>query len=255
MDRLKNKVALITGSAVGIGQASAKLFAQEGSKVVIADMDAIAAEETVQVINRECGETCAISVQADVTREEDCRTMIETAIEHFGKLDILFNNAGVVVGGAVHEIKTPDWDYSMAANVRSIYWAVKYALPHFRAQGGGVIINTASVAGLMGLKDRSVYSASKAAVIGVTRAIAMDYVKDGIRCNCLAPGTVETPSLLRRFAALPHPEEARQQFIARQPMGRLGKPEDVAGAALYLASDESSFVTGITLIVDGGMSL
>ena len=251
--RLAGKVALITGAGAGIGQATAELFAAEGALVVAADRNAQTAQETAARITAAGG--TAIAVTADVSQSEAVQAMFREAIAAFGRLDILFNNAGIVAQGRVEDTPESDWDAQIATTLTSVYLGCKYAIPLLRAQGGGVIINMASVAGLMGIKERAVYSAAKGGVIGLTRAVALDHAAEQIRCVYLAPATIETPSLRDRIASAPDPAEARKAFEARQPVGRLGRPDDVAQAALYLASDAASFVTGSGLVVDGGMAV
>jgi len=170
-------------------------------------------------------------------------------------VDILFNNAGIVPPGKIHETTETEWDRAMAVNVKSVYLLCHEVVPLFLEQGGGVILNTASATALRSVPDRAAYSASKGAVITLTRSMALDYVKNNIRVNCLCPGTIDTPSLAQRLAAFADPAEARKQFIARQPMGRLGTAEEVAQAALYLVSDESGFVTGTAFSIDGGFTV
>ena len=251
--RVKNKVALVTGAGAGIGKASALLLAREGASVGVADFDATAAEATAQIIRQAGGE--AISVTCDVSVEADCARMVEAVSAQWGRLDILCNVAGVVLGGILDETTDREWNVSMDVNLRSIYLCSKHAIPLLKRSGGGTIVNMASVAGLMGVRNRAAYSASKGGVIALTKSMAIDYVDDGIRVNSICPGTVDSPSLQKRLEALPDPAAARRDFIARQPMRRFGKPEEIAYCVLFLASDESSFVTGTEVIVDGGMSL
>lgn len=251
--RVKDKVALITGAGAGIGKASAVLLAQEGARVGVADFDAAAAEATTQIIQRAGGE--AISITGDVSVERDCAAMVEAVSARWGRLDILCNIAGIVLGGVLHQTTDDDWNASMDVNLRSIYLCSKHAIPCIKRSGGGAIVNMASVAGLMGVKNRAAYSASKGGVIALTKSMAIDYVEDGIRVNSICPGTVDSPSLQKRLDALPDPVAARRDFIARQPMKRFGRPDEIASAVLFLCSDESSFITGTEIIVDGGMSL
>jgi NAD(P)-dependent dehydrogenase (short-subunit alcohol dehydrogenase family) len=197
----------------------------------------------------------AIFIQADVSRAADVAAAIDATVARFGALHVLFNNAGIVLGGTVESTDEDAWDQTMAVNLKSVYLGCRYAQPQMRRQGGGVIVNTASVAGLVGVKDRAAYSASKMVIIGLTRSIAIDYVGEKIRANCLCPGTVDTPSLQGRIAAAGDVETARAAFIARQPMGRLGTAEEIAALALYLASDESAYMTGSAVVIDGGLSL
>jgi meso-butanediol dehydrogenase/(S,S)-butanediol dehydrogenase/diacetyl reductase len=251
--RLAGKVALITGAGAGIGRASVVLFAREGARVAAVDRDAATGEETVALARDRGGE--AIFIQADVSRAADVRAAIDATVAGFGALHVLFNNAGIVLGGTVESTDDEAWDQTMQVNLKSVYLGCRYALPQMRRQGGGVIVNTASVAGLVGVKDRAAYSASKMGIIGLTRSIAIDYVGEKIRANCLCPGTVDTPSLQGRIAATGDAEAARAAFIARQPMGRLGTAEEIAALALYLASDESAYMTGSAVVIDGGLSL
>lgn len=251
--RLAGKVALITGAGAGIGRATAVLFAKEGAAVAVVDRNGPAAQETVESITREGG--CALAVQADLAKSEDVQRMFAETIATFGKLNVLFNNAGTVAQGRVEDSTEADWEEQIATTLTSVFLGCKYGIPHLRAQGGGVIINMSSVAGTMGIVNRAIYSAAKGGVAALTRAIALDYASEQIRAVYLAPATIETPSLLERIASSPDPVAARKQFEARQPIGRIGKPEDVAYAALYLASDEASFLTGCQLAVDGGMSV
>jgi len=251
--RVKDKVALVTGAGAGIGKASALLLAKEGAKVAVGDFDAAAAEETTEMIRKAGGE--AIAVKGDVSVEADCAGMVEMTSAKWGRLDILCNIAGVVLGGILDKTTDRDWNASMDVNLRSIYLCSRHAIPLMKRSGGGVIVNMASVAGLMGVKNRAAYSASKGGVIALTKSMAIDYVEDGIRVNSICPGTVDSPSLKKRLEALGDPAAARRDFTARQPMKRFGQPEEIAYAVLFLSSDESSFITGTEIIVDGGMSL
>jgi NAD(P)-dependent dehydrogenase (short-subunit alcohol dehydrogenase family) len=251
--RLMGKVALITGAGAGIGRASVLLFAREGARVAAVDRDPATGQETVALARAAGGE--AIFLRADVARAAEIAAAIDACVAHFGALHVLFNNAGIVPGGTVEQTEESAWDEAMAVNLKSVYLGCRYAIPHFRRQGGGVIVNTASVAGLVGVKDRAAYSASKMGVVGLTKSIAIDYVSEKIRANCICPGTVDTPSLQGRLHATGDYEAAKSAFVARQPMGRLGTAGEIAALALYLASDESAYMTGSAVVIDGGLSL
>jgi len=253
MKRLEGKVAIITGAAAGIGRASASLFAREGAQIVAVDLDDIGIQTLIQELTAAGGE--AISMRADVSKTDDVQLVVRSASERFGRVDILFNNVGIVPRGKIHEMSEADWDRTMTINVKSMYLLCHEVIPVFLKQGGGVILNTSSATALRSVPDRVAYSTSKGAVLALTRSMAVDYVRDNIRVNCLCPGTVDTPSFRQRMAAFPDPEEALRQFVARQPMGRLGTADEVAQAALYLVSDDAQFVTGVAFSVDGGMAL
>lgn len=253
MNRLEGKVALITGAGAGIGRATAQLFAKEGASVVVADRDLETGSATVQLISEAGGR--AVFARADVTRAADVQAMLELAHTTYGGLDILFNNAGIVVQGRVEETTEEAWDAQIATTLTSVFLGCKYGIPYLRARGGGVILNMASVAGVMGIVSRAAYSAAKGGVIGLTRAVALDHASEKIRVVYLAPATIETPSLQERINTAPDPVAARKAFEARQPIGRIGRPDDVAYAALYLVSDEATFLTGSGLNVDGGMAV
>jgi NAD(P)-dependent dehydrogenase (short-subunit alcohol dehydrogenase family) len=251
--RLKDKVALITGAGAGIGQATALLFAREGAAVTVVDRSAETGKETVDLITKAGGR--ALFVQADVSESTAVQEMFRATVDAFGKLNILFNNAGTVAQGRVEDTPEEEWEFQIGTTLTSVYLGCKYAIPLLRQQGGGVIINMSSVAGVRGVKSRAVYSAAKGGVTALTKAIALDYAHEQIRAVYITPATIETPSLRDRIRTAPDPVEARKMFEARQPIGRLGQPEDVAYAALYLASDEAAFLTGCELAVDGGMGI
>jgi 2-keto-3-deoxy-L-fuconate dehydrogenase len=243
--RLSGKVAFVTAAAQGIGRATAQAFAREGAKVWATDInDAKLAE-----LKRTPGiEARKLDVLDDGA--------IQRMAEEVGAPHVLFNCAGFVHHGTILDCSDKDWKFSFDLNVRSHYVVIRNFLPKMLARGGGSIINVASVAGsIKGIPNRFVYGASKAAVIGLTKSIAADYVKQGIRCNALCPGTVDTPSLGDRIQAFADPEQARKDFIARQPMGRLAKAEEIAELAVFLASDESVFMTGQAVIMDGGITI
>jgi len=252
--KLKGKVALITGAGSGIGRATAILFAQEGAKVSVVDSNPPGGLETVQFIKDRGGE--ALFIQADVSRGEEARGMVETTISTWGRLDILFNNAGISIVGSVETLTEEEWDRVIGVNLRGVFLGSKYAIPYMRKQGGGCIIHMSSANGIKPYPNRDAYSASKGAIIALTKGMALGFVKDNIRVNCLCPGTVET-GILHGVASKLYPdfETARQAFMARQPMGRMGTPEEIAHAALYIASEEAAFMTGSALVIDGGMSL
>ena len=244
-DRLLGKSVLVSAAARGIGKAIALGFAAEGASVMATDLDS----EELSVLNGVDGITTRV---LDVTNA----TAVNQLAVAMGRVDVLCNIAGFVHHGSVLDLEEEDWDFSFDLNVKSMYRTIRAFLPAMLEGGGGSIINMSSVASsLRGLPHRCVYGASKAAVIGLTKSVAADYIADGIRCNCICPGTVESPSLEARIAAFDDPELARRNFIARQPMGRLGTAEEIAAIAVYLASDESAYATGTAVVVDGGVTL
>jgi len=243
--RLTGKRALVTAAAQGIGRATAQAFAAEGARVIATDVH----ENNLAQLDGVPGLSTRL---LDVT---DADAVSATAAD-IGAVDILFNCAGFVHHGSVLECGESDWDFSFALNVKSMYFTIRAFLPAMLDAGGGSIINMSSVASsIKGIAHRCVYGASKAAVIGLSKSVAADYIDRGIRCNAICPGTVESPSLRARIDAFDDPVEARRAFIARQPLGRLGTAEEIAAMAVYLASDESAFTTGTTMVVDGGVSL
>ena len=250
---LQNKTAIVTGAAAGIGAASAALFATEGARVVAVDIDRELLDQISDQIGRAGGE--CLTVVADVSQRNDVESVLHSTMQKFGRVDILFNNAGIVTTGAVEAIREEQWDRAMAINVKSMYLFCHAVIPLMKTQGEGVILNTASATALRAVTDRACYTATKAAVIGLTKSMALDCVRDNIRVNCLCPGTVDTPSLTKRLAAFPDPAEARKTFVARQPMGRFGTADEIAQAALYLVSPAAKFVTGVAFAIDGGLSI
>ncbi|HSR66594.1 MAG TPA: glucose 1-dehydrogenase [Acidobacteriota bacterium] len=251
--RLKNKKAVITGAAAGIGRSAVRLFAAQGAEVLAVDVDFEGLKQLAEEMP-EGGGQCRIQ-QADLTLSEECGRVIDEARRRWGSPDILFNNAGVVHQGPLYEASDEDWTQALSANVASMFRLCRGVVPLMLENGSGSIINTASVAGPFGLAQRGVYSVSKAAVVGLTKSLAADLVDKGIRVNCICPGTVDTPSLQGRIDQSEDPVAARAAFIARQPMGRLGRPGEIAALALYLAEDDSAYMTGQALVIDGGMTL
>ena len=244
---LQNKVAIVTGAGSGIGAASALRFAAEGATVGVADIRLAKAEETPPAVREAGGEAVAIAV--DVAQADSVAAMVQTMVDQFGRLDVLFNNAGTLRPGTAVELSPEDWDLVMAVNVRSVFLGAKYAVPHMERQGAGSIINTASVSGLHGDGGAVCYAASKAAVINLTRALSTDHAPNGVRVNAICPGTIQTPPV-NRMMGNPQVLEAN---IKAHALRRLGFPEEIANAAVWLASDESSFVSGEALVVDGGL--
>lgn len=241
MSRLKNKVAVVTAAGQGIGRASAELFASEGARVIAVDINA-ATLATLQGMETR---------RVDLTDPQAIRALSG----EIGEIDVLFNCAGFVHSGTLLTTEEADFDFSMNLNVKSAYRMIRAFLPGMIARGGGSIINMSSVASsIIGVANRFVYGTSKAALIGLTRSVAVDFVKQGIRCNAICPGTVQSPSLDERLAATGDAAKARAEFVNRQPMGRIAKAEEIAQLALYLASDASAFTTGATHIIDGGWS-
>jgi NAD(P)-dependent dehydrogenase (short-subunit alcohol dehydrogenase family) len=239
--RFEDRSVVITGAGSGIGWEMARLFMEEGASVVAADLDPSGAPDG------------ATQIGCDVSSEADVRGLIATAVESHGRIDVLCNNAGIgsvtdAIGCTVEE-----WDRLFAVNCRGVFLGTRYVLPHMLERGSGVIVNTASVAGLIGLRDRAAYCATKGAVIAFTRQVAVQYAGTGVRCNCLCPGTVDSPWVGRLLDQADDPTAMRAALVARQPLGRLGQPVEIAKAALYLASDDAAFVTGEAMVIDGGI--
>jgi NAD(P)-dependent dehydrogenase (short-subunit alcohol dehydrogenase family) len=248
--QLSGKVALITGGASGIGRATALLFAREGATVAIADLNAQAGKAAATEITQSGGR--AIFEPADVTEAEDCRRLADRAIREFGRIDILFNNAGIIRRATVLDLSEEDWDRVMTVNVKSIYLLSREVIPHMQKQGGGSIINAASGWGLAGGAKAAVYCASKGAVVLLTKAMAIDHGPQKIRVNCICPGDTDTSMLRAEAQQLGEADDRFLAEAAKRPLGRVGSPDEIAQAVLYLASDASSFVTGTALVVDGG---
>lgn len=248
--RLEGKTAFCTASGAGIGRATAIAFAREGARVIASDIDMASLKG---LADEGVAETHLVDVRQTAA--------VERTAKEIGPVDILFNAAGFVHNGTVLTCSEEDWDFSFDLNVRSMHRTIKAFLPGMLDNGGGAIVNIASVSGsVLGVPNRYVYGATKAAVIGLTKAVAADFMKQGIRANAICPGTVQSPSLDQRIADQARAtnqslEDVRQAFIDRQPMGRLGTPEEIAMAAVYLASDESAFVTGTTFLIEGGFAL
>jgi NAD(P)-dependent dehydrogenase (short-subunit alcohol dehydrogenase family) len=249
MERLRGKRAIVTGAGSGIGRAIALRFAEEGASVVISDVDADAASSVASEAN---GET--LVRRTDVTNTSEVEALVEAAVEEWGGLDVMVNNAGIGVAGTTTDTTQEDYERVMDVCLRGTFLGMKHAIPAIRDAGGGSVINLSSVAALVGIADRAVYSAAKGAVLAITRAAAIDHVEEGVRVNCIAPGTVDTPWIGRITAGYDDPEEARRNMQARQPHGRLVTPEEIAAMAAYLASDESASVIGACMIVDGGVT-
>lgn len=247
---LPGKVALITGGASGIGRATAQLFAREGAAVSVVDMDQDGGRAVVQTITDKSGR--AIFVPGDVSQASDCYRAVQQTVAELGRLDILVNSAGIIRRTSVLEIGEDEWDRVMAVNVKSVFLLSKYAIPEMVSGGGGVIINIASGWGLVGGHRAVSYCASKGAVVQLTKAMALDHGEQNIRVNCICPGDTDTAMLRSEAAQLGQPIERFLAEAAQRPLQRLGRPEDIAQAALYLASDASAFVTGTALVVDGG---
>ena len=246
MKKLENKNIIVTAAGQGIGRATAIAYLKEGANVTATDIN----EKTLKSLNEEFP-NIKVSI-LDSTKNDD----IKVFFSKIDKVDVLFNAVGYVHHGTIMECEEKDWDFSFNVNVKSMYLMIKEILPKMIKQNKGNIINVSSiVSSLRGLPNRFVYGATKAAIVGLTKSIAADFIKSNIRCNAIAPGTVHTPSWEDRVAAAPDPVKAKKDFIARQPMGRLATAEEIAALAVYLASDESDFITGVVHPIDGGMSI
>jgi len=243
--RLQNKIAIITGAGSGIGRGIALAFVKEGAKIMVADWSEEGGKETVGLIEKERGE--AVFVKTDVSKVADIEAMVKICLDKFGRVDILVNNAGIVKFGALHETPEADWDAVINVNLKSVFLASKRVIPEMLKLGRGKIVNTASIAGLVGFDQIGPYCASKGGIIALSRAMALEYAKKKINVNCIAPGVIKTA-----MTNMLSDETERKGYESQTPYPRLGEPEDIAHAAVYLASDESDFVTGHTLVVDGG---
>lgn len=247
--RLENKAAIITGGAAGIGEAAVALFVREGARVVVADRNLAKAEEVAAVYG-----DAAFAIEVDVANSASVRAMIDATIARFGKLDILANNAGYGIPGTVVDTEEDDWDALMAVNLKGVYLCCKHAIPHMVAQGGGVIVNTASNVATVGIFNRAAYVASKGGVAALTKAMALDHATENIRVNCVAPGVTRSTYFDKMIAEHPDPDPFVAALEARAPMNRMAHPSEIATAILWLASDEASFATGAMFTVDGGMT-
>lgn len=252
MGKLEGKVAVITGAGAGIGRASALVFAREGAAVVVADLDPEAGEEAAAQIRGDGGE--AVFVQVDVAEPDQVERMVCGAVEAFGRVDVLFNNAGVNFPATVVDVSEEAWRRSLDVNLKGVMLGCRYAIPEMLKTGGGSIVNTASMLGLVASPRQAPYAAAKGAVVMLTRQVAIDYAKRNIRVNCLCPSEVNTEMNRRFIEQSPDPQAELRRVLTRIPMDRMAEPEEIASAALFLASDDSSYITGVALPVDGGLT-
>lgn len=250
--KLKDKVAIVTGAGSGIGKGIATVFFREGAKVVVVDSDEQAGKKTAEEIRLLGGE--AFFVKCDVSNEEQIKTMVQETIAKYGRINVLVNNAGIGVYKTVLDTTSEEWDRCLAVDLKSVFLCSKYAIPHIRTAGGGAIVNIASVHSYQNVGGTAPYAASKGGVVALTRVMAIDHGGDKIRVNAICPGWIDTPLTRRIFAATSDPEKAKQDVERRQILGRLGTPEEVGEAAAFLASDEASYITGASLMVDSGMT-
>ncbi len=250
--KLKDKVAIVTGAGKGIGQGIARVFVKYGAKVVVADWDEEAGAKTAEELRQAGGD--AIFVKADVSNEDQVKALIQATVDKYGRIDILVNNAGIGVYTPVLETSLEQWNRCLAVNLTGVFLCSKYALPHIKAAGGGAIVNIASVHSYQNVGGTAPYAASKGGVVALTRVMAIDHGRDNIRVNAICPGWIDTPLIRGIFASAPDPVEARRAVERRQILGRLGTPEEVGEAAAFLASDEASYITGASLMVDNGMT-
>jgi NAD(P)-dependent dehydrogenase (short-subunit alcohol dehydrogenase family) len=252
MGRLEGIVALVTGAGSGIGRQTASCYAAEGAVVVAADLKGDTAAETATAIEADGGR--ATSLQMDVTDAASIKAGIDDVVARHGGLDVVINNAGITIVGAAHDLDEDEWDRELAINLKSVYLVSQAAWPHLKQRGGGAILSTASIAGLWAIPADAAYCASKAGVIMLTKCMALDGARDGIRAACVCPGFIETPMIQGYFADQSDPEEARRFATGIHPLGCLGTPEDIAEAFVYLGSPQAKWVTGTALVVDGGLT-
>ncbi|MGH9370890.1 MAG: SDR family NAD(P)-dependent oxidoreductase [Vicinamibacterales bacterium] len=253
MFRLDGKTALVTGAASGIGEAIAHTLAGAGATVYVADRDEANGRRVTNAIREQ--QSRAEFIALDVTREDDCARVADAVAATHGALDVLVNNAGVGHVGTVVTTAGEDLDRLYAVNVRGVFNATKAFITQMLARRTGVIINMASIGGVLGIRDRLAYCTTKSAIVGLTKSMAMDHATDGIRINCVCPGRVQTPFVTARLREYPDPEAALREMSSSQAIGRMGTPDEIAAAVLYLASDEAAFVTGTALLIDGGWSM
>jgi NAD(P)-dependent dehydrogenase (short-subunit alcohol dehydrogenase family) len=249
---LDGKVVLVTGGAKGIGKGCAQVLGKHGARIAVVDLDAVAGPLTAKEIEASGGR--AVFFQADVSKADDVQKTMTDVIEAFGRLDVLINNAGYHLSKNVEDTSEKEWDYILNTNLRSVFLCSKYAIPHLR-KTRGAIVNMSSMVGLVGQRNAGAYSATKGGMIAMTRGMALDFAKDGIRVNCICPGWVQTPLVEDWFSQQADPQAAKEYIYGRHPLGRIAAIEEVGNAVAFLCSEESSFVTGVALPVDGGVTL
>jgi len=248
--QLDGKVALVTGATYGIGKAIADLFAVHGAKVILAARDETKGVVALADVRRKSD---AIFIKTDVSKSSEVKKMVDEAINKFGRIDILVNNAGIAPQGTILDTPEDVWDYTIDVNLKGVFLCCKQVIPHMLRNHGGSIVNIGSINSLAAMENEAAYDASKGGVLMLTRAIALDFAKSNIRANCICPGAIETPLLTTQLKMAPDPEKVTRDLIAKHPIGRMGKPEEIAKVALFLATDSSSFITGTAIPVDGGI--